>query len=422
MSGAFLEHSHFEELCMRASLGQISSHEYQELSDHILVCAYCRDSYNDFMCLTHEQLPLAAAENASTSEPTGFFEKIASHAYKERFAARARERGIEILPVSPTGSGSWSLLPAFSYGLGFAIAIVILVTSVGVLSHRWKDAEGRNAAFSSQVSNLSQQIGALRQKLKELSRGKETVETDLAKTRNESATEAVQLRELQDLVDKDNLAIQDLQAQLNSSNTHATEADQNLRDSQQTLASLNQEVTKLRASHVEDIASLAAQAAQVADLFRQAKDSNEIIDKQTKLLAVNDDVRNLMSARNLHITDVFDIDGTGSRKRAFGRVFYTEGKSLVFYAFDLDQPKVTNARHSFQAWAQLSDASTSAVNLGLFYVDDAAQKRWMLTFDNPQVLDRISAVFVTAEPRGGTARPTGQKLMFAYLGHEPNHP
>jgi hypothetical protein len=129
-----------------------------------------------------------------------------------------------------------------------------------------------------------------------------------------------------------------------------------------------------------------------------------------------------MSARNLHITDVFDIDGTGSRKSAFGRVFYTEGKSLVFYAFDLDQPKVTSARHSFQAWAQLSDASTSAVNLGIFYVDDAAQKRWMLTFDNPQVLDRISAVFVTAEPHGGTARPTGQKLMFAYLGHEPNHP
>jgi hypothetical protein len=116
------------------------------------------------------------------------------------------------------------------------------------------------------------------------------------------------------------------------------------------------------------------------------------------------------------------VDGAGKRKRAFGRVFYTEGKSLVFYAFDLDGPRVADARHSFQAWAQLSETSTTAVNLGIFYVDDPAQKRWMLKFDNPDVLDRISAVFVTAEPRGGTARPTGQKLMFAYLGHEPNHP
>jgi hypothetical protein len=422
MSDAFLEHSHFDELCMLASLGQISSLEYQELSDHILVCAHCRDSYNDFVCLTHEQLPLAAAEDVSSPEPTGVFQKIASLGYKKRFAARARERGIEILPASPTRSGSWSLSPGFSYGLGFAVAMVILVTSVGVLSHRWKDAERRNAAFSSQVSNLSQQIDTLQQKLKELSGGKETVESDLAKTRKESTTEAFQLRELQGLVDKDSLAIQNLQAQLNSSNTHATEADQNLRDSQQILASLNQELTKLRASHTEDLASLATQEAQISDLSRQAKDSNEIIDKQTKLLAVDDDIRNLMSARNLHITDVFDIDGTGSRKSAFGRVFYTEGKSLVFYAFDLDVPRVTNARHSFQAWAQLSDASTTAINLGIFYVDDAAQKRWILKFDNPQVLDRISAVFVTAEPRGGTARPTGQKLMFAYLGREPNHP
>jgi len=95
---------------------------------------------------------------------------------------------------------------------------------------------------------------------------------------------------------------------------------------------------------------------------------------------------------------------------------------LVFYAFDLEDPKVLNAKHSFQAWGQISGSSTSAVNLGIFYVDDPAQKRWMLRFDNPAVLDKISAVLVTIEPHGGTSRPTGQKLMYAYLGHEPNHP
>jgi hypothetical protein len=129
-----------------------------------------------------------------------------------------------------------------------------------------------------------------------------------------------------------------------------------------------------------------------------------------------------MAARSLHITDVFDVDGKGRKKKAFGRVFYTEGRSLIFYAFDLDAPQVASAKHSFQAWGQRSDSSTQAVNLGIFYVDDPAQKRWMLKFDNPEVLDQISAVFVTAEPHGGVARPTGQKLMYAYLGHEPNHP
>jgi hypothetical protein len=422
MSRAFLEHSHFEELCMLASVGQISPPEYQELSDHMRECPRCRDSYNDFLHLTNEQLPLLAAEDASASEPRGVFQKIAARNYKARFTARARERGIEIAPARAPRQGAWSLSPPLSYKLGSAAVIIILVTMVGVASHRWKDAENRNAALSLQVSTLSQQNGALQQKVIQLSGGNQTIESDLSKTRKENTTESAQLRELQDIVAKNNLAMQNLQAQLSSSNIQAAGSEQKLRDAQQTLASLNQEVAKLLDSDADDTASLVTQQVQIADLTRQAKVSTDVIDKEQKLLAVDEDVRNLMAARNLHITDVFDVDGKGTKKSAFGRVFYTEGKSLIFYAFDLEGPKLTDAKHSFQAWGQLSDSKTSAVNLGIFYVDDPAKKRWILRFDSPDVLDKISAVFVTTEPHGGTARPTGQKLMFAYLGHEPNHP
>jgi hypothetical protein len=418
----FLEHSHFEELCMLASVGQISPPEFQELSDHMRECERCRESYDDFIRLTHEQLPLVAATEASASEPTGFIQKAAAKRYKSRFAARARERGIEILPVRSARRGMWSFSPSLSYKLCSAAVIVILVTMVGLMSHRWKDAESRNAALSVQVSNLSERNGALQQKVNELSGGNQTIESDLSKTRKENTTESAQLRDLQDLLAKDDLAIENLQSQLSASNMQAAGSAQKLRDAQQTLASLNQEVAKLRDSHADDIASLVTQQVQIADLTRQAKESADVIDKEQKLLAVDEDVRNLMAARNLHITDVFDVDGKGTRKSAFGRVFYTEGKSLIFYAFDLDGPRVTDAKHSFQAWGQLSDSKNSAVNLGIFYVDDPAKKRWILRFDSPDVLDKISAVFVTTEPHGGTARPTGQKLMFAYLGHEPNHP
>jgi anti-sigma factor RsiW len=95
----FLEHSHFEELCMSAAVGQISAAEFQELSDHMRECDSCRDSYADFVRLTHEQLPLVPAAQASASEPAGIFDKIAAKRYKARFAARARERGLDILPA-----------------------------------------------------------------------------------------------------------------------------------------------------------------------------------------------------------------------------------------------------------------------------------------------------------------------------------
>jgi cell division protein FtsL len=422
MNKAFLEHSRFEELCMLASVGQISAPEFEELSDHMQECERCRDSYTDFLRLTQEQLPLLAADEASVAEAPGIFGKIAAKVYKARFAARARERGIEIAPHLPARPGVWSLSPSLSYKLSSAAVIAILVAMVGVVSHRWKGAEERNAGLDQQVSSLSQQNRALEQKVSQLSGGGGTIESDLSRTRKENATESAQLRDLQEVVTKDELAIKDLRTELSSSNVQAAGSEQRLRDAQQTLTSVNQEVAKLRDSHADDTASLVNQQVQIADLSRQVKESTEVIDKQQKLLAVDADVRNLMAARNLHITDVFDVDGKGARKSAFGRVFYTEGKSLIFYAFDLDGPKVTNGKDSFQAWGQLSDSRTSAVNLGIFYVDDPDKKRWILRFDNPDVLDKISAVFVTSEPRGGASQPTGQKLMFAYLGHEPNHP
>ena len=54
------------------------------------------------------------------------------------------------------------------------------------------------------------------------------------------------------------------------------------------------------------------------------------------------------------------------RKRPTGRVFYTKGKSLIFYAYDLDQePGVKNAS-TFQAWGRRGPDREQALNLGNF--------------------------------------------------------
>jgi hypothetical protein len=129
-----------------------------------------------------------------------------------------------------------------------------------------------------------------------------------------------------------------------------------------------------------------------------------------------------MGARNLHIIDVFDTDLKGKNRRAFGRVFHTEGKSLIFYAFDLNGSKVQNAKHSFQAWGMRDGQNGSARSLGIFYLDDAGQRRWVLKFEDPRILSQIDSVFVTVEPFGGAEKPSGQKLLYAYLKNPANHP
>ena len=39
-----------------------------------------------------------------------------------------------------------------------------------------------------------------------------------------------------------------------------------------------------------------------------------------------------------------------------------------------------------------------------------------------QTLQQIDAVFVTVEPHGGSEKPSGKPLLFAYLKVNANHP
>jgi hypothetical protein len=73
-------------------------------------------------------------------------------------------------------------------------------------------------------------------------------------------------------------------------------------------------------------------------------------------------------------------------------------------------------------WGYHEAAERSVQSLGILYLDDQQQNRWALKFDDPSVLSEIDAVFVTIEPPGGSEKPTGNKLLYAYLGSPPNHP
>jgi len=129
-----------------------------------------------------------------------------------------------------------------------------------------------------------------------------------------------------------------------------------------------------------------------------------------------------MGARDLYVAEVHDISRTGETEKAFGRVFYTKGKSLIFYAYDLnEQPGIKDAS-TFQAWGRRGPDWSQAFKLGMFYEDNISKKRWVLKFNDKRTLDQIDAVFVTVEPHGGSDRPTGKPLLFAYLKVAPNHP
>ncbi|MFZ0668300.1 MAG: anti-sigma factor, partial [Acidimicrobiales bacterium] len=125
---------------------------------------------------------------------------------------------------------------------------------------------------------------------------------------------------------------------------------------------------------------------------------------------------------DLYVGEVYDVARNGQTEKPFGRVFYTKGKSLIFYAYDLDlQPGIRDSS-TFQAWGSRGSDRSDAVSLGIFYEDNAANKCWVLKAENAKALNGIDAVFVTAEPHGGSSHPSGKSLLYAYLHVEPNHP
>ena len=425
MGEAMTTHEHFEELCSLAALGQVTGPEFDELREHMRFCATCRAAYRDFTRILETELPLANPRAISTSKWAALLAR--SSARKLRFVERAKALGFQFADEKPARPAFWPRLAhlfasSMSYRFASAMVILALASMVGILGYRWKEEKLHNAAATAEVARIGGENAALRQQVGELAQDKGLAEANLPPARSEPPSLARRVQELQDQLRQATLVLEDAKAELGDARATGSRTETKLRDAEQAIGQMTNEVQALREIRTRDDSLLATQKEQIAELSRRLDEQTAMLDRERRLLAADRDIRELMGARSLHIVDVADFDGRGKHRRAFGRVFYTENKSLIFYAFDLVDPKAAEAKYSFQAWGERQGAGPAPVSLGILYVDDAAQKRWVLKFDDAEVLRQIDTLFVTVEPHGGGERPTGQKLLYAYLGKQANHP
>jgi hypothetical protein len=183
------------------------------------------------------------------------------------------------------------------------------------------------------------------------------------------------------------------------------------------------EFADLRSVQGTNEAVTLVQEQEIQALNQKLREQSASVEREGQLLSAGREIRDLIAARDLHIIDVYDTDAHGKTSRAFGRVFYTEGKSLVFYAYDLSPQHPENSKYAFYVWGKRDGTPRMTKNLGALAKDDQAQKRWVLTITDPRVLAEIDSVFVTLEPTGRVReRPSGKSLLTAFLGTAPNHP
>jgi hypothetical protein len=179
----------------------------------------------------------------------------------------------------------------------------------------------------------------------------------------------------------------------------------------------------LKSERETDQSAIQAQNREIRSLNERLQGQSSQKERDQDVLNAEKRLRELVGARNLHIVDVYDTDANGKTKKAVGRVFYTQGQSLVFYAYDLSTNHFETGKYGYYVWGHKEGDDESVRNLGTLDPDDVAQKRWMLKVNDAKALSNIDRVFVTLEQNGKLElRPHGKKILSAYLGSPANHP
>lgn len=400
------DHEHYEELAALVVSEHASAAELEEYNKHAEKCAECRKERPDLAALAHLLADSDRKRATPENPPAGM---------TARFVARAQGEGVPLSTYSQSKPkfGQWPLRHAFSWAAIFVLAI----GSIWVL--RIKPQQVANNSISppgapSWVPSVSPAHPAL---LEEQLR--------LSKQLREAQAEAAQLRDLLDSQRKDKDSVEANVAALNQQiailQNELTEARRNESEHNQEIASLEGQLKTVNSERDSYRLDSLLEKTDVVATKSKLELATQQLEEAQQLSAAANEAKDLIVARNLHIVDVHD-NANSNMPRPFGRIFYAEGKKLVFFAYDLGDPQKLSAKVSFYVWGEKTGAK-EVKNLGIFRADDRQDGRWVLTFDDPRVLANINTIFVTTESNNRKiTKPNGNRILTAFLDDSLNHP
>lgn len=427
---AWQDHDRFRELCALAQARSLDLPEQRELSRHLESCPSCRALCREYALLSDQGMTFLSAQEEISEAANQWDERRARQMLQDSIRA---PRPRPVMPPQPSAHGKgWMSGPPLVAGKAAvaaaiaACAVVALLLGAYHLGRRAQAVapqaqaksttappaivrDGRVSANlltvqAAEIDRLGRKLVSEQEELTRLRAAADAAEQRASETGAANGLKDASLRQL--TAERDRLADE-------------------LAEKQKAYDVLQADYSSLRAEHNRSLLETAALNAEVTDLRATNHDQEARLKDDEQYLTSDRDIRELMGARKLYIADVFDVDSVTRTRKPFGRVFYTQNKSLVFYAFDLDhQPGVKNAS-VFQVWGERDgepNATSKAMSLGILYMDSESNRRWVLRSDDPRQLAEIDAVFVTLEPDGGSQKPTGKPLLYALLRKEANHP
>jgi hypothetical protein len=416
-----LDHERYQELSALAMIGQLSSIEDQDLNRHLQDCESCRQIHGDYSHIVHK-LPQADVSRwrirRCDSRP------LPDPELRSRFFARARAEGVNFSfpaeQLAPRRSYRWNWTRNAIPSLALAALGIAAVWGISA-THQSFTRLVIPAPLGSSRAADQQQIARLQAELARLGEVAKRQQQEIRQFNAEKARSEEMFAEMDKSRGQFNDRLYQLSTQLQRNVAETDRLQASLQQKESTLAGLRASNEDLDKRSTDNLGEMALQEARIQNLSHSLEQERENLEQERQLMAVSQDVRQLMGARNLHIIDVRDVNASENTDKAFGRVFYAEGQSMIFYAFDLSNGNPSPARYTFQAWGQ-RDGARSLRSLGMFEVDSREQHRWVLKVNDSSLVAGIDSVFVTAESLKDSKEPHGRKLLYAYLGGQPNHP
>lgn len=399
-----------------AAAGEIGHEDWQALKAHLDECASCRAVFADVGQIQSEWLPehpdfeIERDPNTDLRLRKAILKRVTKSGARFSKAALTRSDSSEFrFSVPAVGRRPW---------FSIAAVLTILLLSAGILlRERRHDStfDGKSAASVAAVEN--ERAVTLKPKV-----GDPAIQAEVTLRMALKGSEDQQER-LREQLEQAQKRADALGRSNDDANRLVADLRQQLDTARAAQAKTEAELVNLRSERNTSDAVALLQEREIQTLNQKITEQSSRVDREHELLSAGREIRDLIAARNLHIIDVYDTDSHGKTRKAFGRVFYTEGKSLVFYAYDLSDQHPENNKFAFYVWGKRDSVPQLARNLGAMAKDDPKQKRWVLTVTDPNVLAEIDSVFVTLEPSGKAGeRPSGKRLLTAFLGTAPNHP
>jgi predicted nucleic acid-binding Zn-ribbon protein len=404
--------------------------EAKKLREHLAVCSECREAIQEFSAVVDGMIPeLTPEPKGEPSLDPSFAQEKAEASFEKRLAEEKERERSAVATASPVAARRSHSIRRYLHRYEIWIPLVasaVLCATFGILSYRtgrnhgveWARLEQRNRPDAEAASaNTPPQPNTNLDDAELAAR-----DAALGNLRREIAQKSSELEKLKARVSSQQLA---LQANADDKSGVTGERDRLLQQvsaDEETLRATQARLKTLERERSEYVIHMASLETSVADLSRSLEARERETTEQRDLLAKDRDIRDLIGARDLYITEIYDVARNGDTRKAAGRVFFTKGKSLVFYAYDLNENPGVKDASTFEAWGQRGSDWHQASKLGIFYQDNTAKKSWVVKSNDRKALAQIDAVFITVEPNGGSERPTGKPLLFAYLKVAANHP